>query len=90
MTKIKNRDGQNGIRHVQEPEDEVAGRTRVPTNQSVSLGLPLYYKIRYKIRYKISTFCNPSHVILILCEFRHMLGIDVVMYVQQMKTEQAE
>jgi hypothetical protein len=45
MTKIKNRDGQNGIRRVREPEDEVTGRTGVPTNQSVSLGLPLYNKI---------------------------------------------
>jgi hypothetical protein len=52
MTKIKNGDGQNGIRHAREPEDEVPGRTGVPTNQSVSLGLPLYYKICI-IRYKI-------------------------------------
>jgi hypothetical protein len=45
MTKIKNGDGQNGIRRVRESEDEVTGRTGVPTNQSVSLGLPLYNKI---------------------------------------------
>jgi hypothetical protein len=45
MTEVKNKDEENSSRC----EDEVAGRTGVPTNQSVSLGLPLYYKIRYKI-----------------------------------------
>jgi hypothetical protein len=46
MTKIKNGDGQNGIRRARESEDEVAGRTGVPTNQSVTLGSPLLLRIK--------------------------------------------
>jgi hypothetical protein len=43
MTKVKNKDEENSSWC----EDEVAGWTGVPTNQSVSLGSPLLLRIFY-------------------------------------------